>query len=1011
MVTVFLAVLLLGADLRHPDDACLRAIAVAGSSVWAAGDEGTLLVSRDGGKGWERLPLGVAGSFLGLHFQDERRGWLVGREEAPAGPTGLLFFTRDGGKTWNRALPGVLPPLHGIVFDKEKNPDNGFMWGEASPLQPGGLFQTTDGGKSWQAVNSAKGLAGGWRAGLWNAKGVLSLAGLDGSLGEWRDGSLRQVDLDLRPGTAGVNALAGTMAAGGNGLLIERGANGWQASTPPLSREAGRQCEWLAASETGGRHLVVGNPGSLLLTCEKGQVQVVRTGQQAPLHAVCQGADGVAYCAGELGRVLRSADHGATWVISRGADQQLAVTGFVGGEQAHAWCSTGRLGAVDGWRVAVIRALAPEMNLAGAHGRFLQAARHGGAAWVESWRESPPAAFDRLGDVAAAHGMLTAGMPGLVGKLVLALRVQRPRLVLVVGNHGGPQAGMEQALSRLVLDAVRQASDPAYHPEHLSELGLECWSVARVLARAAPRAETSGRVDTQEVQDCLGDSLEDWCSQARALVLPGQEWESGEPLECWNQVLPAGQQTKRLAGLMDGMEADAVGMRRPQNLAESPDDETRKALRLRNQIRAMALAPPGGLNNPQNLEAALLPALEKLPDNQAAALLSRLATNQARQGGWMEAREMHRLLVSKYPTSPLSPASCRWLLAHGASGEVRRRYELTQRVERGLHQVGMPDLSAPSLVRQANLATNQPRPPVELSVQSHHETSWLNHREQSRRWLEECLAQGAVLEAHGAQLANDPLVQFSLQSARRQLGQVEEARAYHRRLANGLPPDSPWRSAAGLEIWLTDHQGECPRPLLACRKATVRPHLDGKLDDPCWQGTFRTLRGGAREELAQFAMGYDSDFLYLAAICPSPGGPAVEGLASRGRDSASPHRDRVGWHLDIDRDYSTGYRLVVDQTGGVSDACWLDQSWDPRWFVKVRQGEGTWTVEAAIPLAMLCPSTPTPNQAWLLQCTRARPGHPPQGWVGTPDAPERHPRPESQGILLFLGEPVTRAAP
>jgi hypothetical protein len=79
--------------------------------------------------------------------------------------------------------------------------------------------------------------------------------------------------------------------------------------------------------------------------------------------------------------------------------------------------------------------------------------------------------------------------------------------------------------------------------------------------------------------------------------------------------------------------------------------------------------------------------------------------------------------------------------------------------------------------------------------------------------------------------------------------------------------------------------------------------------------------------------------------------------------------------------------------------------------VKVAQGEGNWTVEAAVPLSLLCSSPPTPNQAWLMQCTRARPGKATQAWVGTPESPESTPRPENQGALMFLAENPTREKP
>jgi len=46
-----------------------------------------------------------------------------------------------------------------------------------------------------------------------------------------------------------------------------------------------------------------------------------------------------------------------------------------------------------------------------------------------------------------------------------------------------------------------------------------------------------------------------------------------------------------------------------------------------------------------------------------------------------------------------------------------------------------------------------------------------------------------------------------------------------------------------------------------------------------------------------------------------------------------------------------------------------------------------------------------------MQCSRARPGKALQGWVGIPDPPEKNPRPESQGALLFLAETPSRDKP
>ncbi|MFM8931468.1 MAG: hypothetical protein ACKOS8_06275 [Gemmataceae bacterium] len=936
--SLLVAAFLSHAETRHPEDACLRAITQTSSAIWAAGDDGTLIVSRDAGKTWEKIPLGVTGSLRHLHFQDDRRGWLVGREETPSGPTGLLFFTRDGGKTWNRALPGMLPPLHGVLFDPTPGSEWGFLWGESSPLQPAGLFQTCDAGKSWQPVTGVGTLAsGGWRTARWEPAtsenqnpdergkpnirpgGKLTLVGLDGGLGEWLNGVLRRVDLDLRSGTAGVMALAGSSAFGSHGLHLVHAEKGWQMGRIPLSPDAGRQCQWNAAAEAKGRLLVVGHPGSILLAGSSStDLALVRTGQRAPMHGVCLNDAGVAFCAGELGRVLRSADYGATWEVCRGAGHELAASLFTAGEGGLSWCTLARLGVVDGWRISSTRLLAPESGGHSAHERYLQAVRQSGAAWVESWADYPPPELDRLGDVDSIHAELSKNMQDLQAGLIQDLRARRPRLVLVPGNRGGGQTGLEQAASRLVVEAVRLAADPKAYPEQVQELGLAPWTVSRVVARVAPRADASARIDTQELLDSLEDSLEDWTAQARWIAQPGSAWESGEPVECWNQILPAGAAGRKLPHLMDGLEADSQGLRRPQTVTETPDGELLKALRLRNQVRSLALAPASPLNDPQKLEAALLPALEKLPDHQAAALLARLAANHSRQGAWMQARELHRLLVNRYPTSPLVPASCRWLIAFGSSGEARRRFVLSQRVDRGVVQVGQ----AVAFNGKQIDPTKSPKPDTEFANRVERETSFLTDRTQSRQWLEECVALAGVLSAHGVQVAEDPVVQFAVQSAKRQLGRVSEsrdfnktllgpnggepparpagemegeARAYHRRLANALPADSPWRTAAALEMWLAERAGECPRPLLACKKAPGRPLLDGKLEDPVWQGAFRSLRGGKAEEQGQFAISYDSEFLYLAAICPSPGASPVEPITTRTRDCASPHRDRITW--------------------------------------------------------------------------------------------------------------------
>ena len=60
--------------------------------------------------------------------------------------------------------------------------------------------------------------------------------------------------------------------------------------------------------------------------------------------------------------------------------------------------------------------------------------------------------------------------------------------------------------------------------------------------------------------------------------------------------------------------------------------------------------------------------------------------------------------------------------------------------------------------------------------------------------------------------------------------------------------------------------------------------------------------------------------------------------------------DRVSILLDLDRDYSTCFRLEVDQRGCVCEDCWGDKRWNPKWFVAIRSEEDCWNIEAAVPL-------------------------------------------------------------
>jgi hypothetical protein len=113
------------------------------------------------------------------------------------------------------------------------------------------------------------------------------------------------------------------------------------------------------------------------------------------------------------------------------------------------------------------------------------------------------------------------------------------------------------------------------------------------------------------------------------------------------------------------------------------------------------------------------------------------------------------------------------------------------------------------------------------------------------------------------------------------------------------------------------------------------------------------------------------------------------------------NHDRVDLLLDINRDYTSFWRLTVDHRGWTGESVLGDRSWNPRWYVAQRSDGETWTVEAAIPLDELGPG-PQTGDAWAVGVQRVVPGAGLQSWThGAEHGAGAEPRPQEFGLLLF----------
>ncbi len=103
---------------------------------WVVGDNGLALMTADGGEIWQRLK--ISEESLNDVFFVRDKGWITGSG-------GMILHTPDGGKNWENQNSNVNVSLMRIIFlDKDK----GFSIGA-----DGTIIRTVDGGLNWQIVD------------------------------------------------------------------------------------------------------------------------------------------------------------------------------------------------------------------------------------------------------------------------------------------------------------------------------------------------------------------------------------------------------------------------------------------------------------------------------------------------------------------------------------------------------------------------------------------------------------------------------------------------------------------------------------------------------------------------------------------------------------------------------------------------------------------------------------------------------------------------------------------
>ncbi len=187
------------------------------------------------------------------------------------------------------------------------------------------------------------------------------------------------------------------------------------------------------------------------------------------------------------------------------------------------------------------------------------------------------------------------------------------------------------------------------------------------------------------------------------------------------------------------------------------------------------------------------------------------------------------------------------------------------------------------------------------------------------------------------------------------------------------------------------------------------PSVDGRLNDPCWQGgnweggfLQRTpYPGEPATENTVFKVLYDAKNLYVAVRAHDSEPDKIARWGARRDDQVG---DIVGFAIDSYNDHRTGFEFNLTAAGGKSDAILIDtekrykmdRNWDPVWYGKVAIEDSAWTAEMQIPFSQLR-FAKKDEYTWGIHCWRMiRRKQEDINWTYKPK--------DAAGLVRFFGE-------
>ena len=159
-------------------------------------------------------------------------------------------------------------------------------------------------------------------------------------------------------------------------------------------------------------------------------------------------------------------------------------------------------------------------------------------------------------------------------------------------------------------------------------------------------------------------------------------------------------------------------------------------------------------------------------------------------------------------------------------------------------------------------------------------------------------------------------------------------------------------------------------------RITTPLRMDGLLDEevytsiPAMSGFIQNdpVEGAPASEKTEVWIMFDDDYVYLSARCWESEPDRTVANEMRRDNTAIAQDDNLAWSFDTFFDRRNAILFEVNALGGRMDAQTSNEGqtnfdWNPIWQVEVRQFDGGWTVETAMPFKSLR-YRPGLNQIW-----------------------------------------------